>query len=644
MSLSKLEAVDVIYDDKEDGQVIDPSEWNNNFYVLESKANSNKDKVNAMIDVLESVTDGSSGADAIGATSITGLTGVTVQGLLEALKAAIDLTYTKPSVDTLLSAKATNATVNELIKSVSLNETTGVITFTKQSGSTFTIDTLLEKIITNWEFDQTTQKITFTNKDGTTSQLDLSSFISNNEFSDSDQIDFTVTSGVVTATIKAGSITQSMLESTLLSTILGYKTAAATSATNAAASETNASTYATNANTSATSASTSATSASASATTATTKAGIATTKATEAAESATEAAESAALALQYKNAADTSKTTASTKAGEASTSASEALASKTAAATSATNAATSEANALTYKNAAESAKTAAETAKTNAVAAKTAAETAKTAAQTAKTAAETAETNAEASATAAANSAAQAQEIAGGDYATNSSLNTHTSNATVHITAAERTAWNAKAANTDLTAHTGNTTVHVTAAERTAWNAKQAPATTLSGYGITNAYTKTETDTKLGTKIDKVTGKSLSTNDYTTDDKTKVGNLPNNTNAELDGKGNTNTFFITDPTTLTIPVASWVTNTVSTEADELEAYPFMAFVPIPTNLTGNVAVSTTDGGEITPKFTQATDGIMAQPSYTAAGGVYILATEAYTEAITLAKVEIRRAL
>ena len=40
-------------------------------------------------------------------------------------------------------------------------------------------------------------------------------------------------------------------------------------------------------------------------------------------------------------------------------------------------------------------------------------------------------------------------------------------------------------------------------------------ATSLAGYGIVDAYTKTETDTLLGDKVDTVTGKGLSTNDYT---------------------------------------------------------------------------------------------------------------------------------
>ena len=49
--------------------------------------------------------------------------------------------------------------------------------------------------------------------------------------------------------------------------------------------------------------------------------------------------------------------------------------------------------------------------------------------------------------------------------------------------------------------------------------------TTISGYGITDAYTKTEINTSLATKVDKVLGKGLSTEDYTTAEKTKLSGI-----------------------------------------------------------------------------------------------------------------------
>lgn len=49
-----------------------------------------------------------------------------------------------------------------------------------------------------------------------------------------------------------------------------------------------------------------------------------------------------------------------------------------------------------------------------------------------------------------------------------------------------------------------------------------AKATTLEGYGITDAYTATAANTELDKKVDKEAGKQLSTNDYTTEDKNKL--------------------------------------------------------------------------------------------------------------------------
>ncbi len=60
-------------------------------------------------------------------------------------------------------------------------------------------------------------------------------------------------------------------------------------------------------------------------------------------------------------------------------------------------------------------------------------------------------------------------------------LATHTGDSTIHVTAANKTAWNAKADASALTAHTGDSTIHVTAANKTAWNNK-ADATTLTSH------------------------------------------------------------------------------------------------------------------------------------------------------------------
>jgi len=56
----------------------------------DSRANELKTILNTLIAVLEATTDNSSGADNLGATAISGLSGATVQSLLEALKTYID--------------------------------------------------------------------------------------------------------------------------------------------------------------------------------------------------------------------------------------------------------------------------------------------------------------------------------------------------------------------------------------------------------------------------------------------------------------------------------------------------------------------------------------------------------------------------
>lgn len=66
--------------------------------------------------------------------------------------------------------------------------------------------------------------------------------------------------------------------------------------------------------------------------------------------------------------------------------------------------------------------------------------------------------------------------------------------------------------------------------------------------------TKTELTEGLRTKVDKVTGKQLSTNDYTTTDKNKVANVPSNTTTELAKKA------VTINKTATLGT-SWTTET-----------------------------------------------------------------------------------
>ena len=66
-----------------------------------------------------------------------------------------------------------------------------------------------------------------------------------------------------------------------------------------------------------------------------------------------------------------------------------------------------------------------------------------------------------------------------------------------------------RASATDLTAHTSNTTIHVTASDKTNWNGKANKATTLAGYGITDAMTAEQITNAINDAIGSVTGISF---------------------------------------------------------------------------------------------------------------------------------------
>ena len=91
--------------------------------------------------------------------------------------------------------KATIQQISGLIRNVTVDDATGIMTLTKYNGSTIQIQTTLNKIAVNFVYDYSTQTLILTMNDGTTANIDLSSLIQNNEFDDTDTIDFTVGAG-----------------------------------------------------------------------------------------------------------------------------------------------------------------------------------------------------------------------------------------------------------------------------------------------------------------------------------------------------------------------------------------------------------------------------------------------------------------
>lgn len=118
------------------------------------------------------------------------------------------------------TAKLDKSIANTMIKDLDVDETTGIFTITYLNGTEKKVDTGLEKIATNFSYNRDTQKLVLTLTDGTEQEVDLSSLISQYEFTDSDYITFEVgNDGKVKATIKSGSITEDMLQPNFLADV-----------------------------------------------------------------------------------------------------------------------------------------------------------------------------------------------------------------------------------------------------------------------------------------------------------------------------------------------------------------------------------------------------------------------------------------
>lgn len=116
--------------------------------------------------------------------------------------------------------KADVTVVDNLVKSFTVDDQTGVITIEKQNGSTVTLQTTLNKIAINFGYDYQTQELLLTLNDGTVARIDLSALIQNNEFADSSTIGLSVSSlGIVTARIIDHSIGDDQLRTDYLADI-----------------------------------------------------------------------------------------------------------------------------------------------------------------------------------------------------------------------------------------------------------------------------------------------------------------------------------------------------------------------------------------------------------------------------------------
>lgn len=106
-----------------------------------------------------------------------------------------------------------------------------------------------------------------------------------------------------------------------------------------------------------------------------------------------------------------------------------------------------------------------------------------------------------------------------------------------------------------LDSESGYTVYTAGAASSVPWSGVTTKPTSVSGYGITDTYTKTEEDNLLNSKVDKVSGKGLSTEDYTTNDKNKLDSIEANAEVNVqsdwsESDSSSDAFIKNKPTTL----------------------------------------------------------------------------------------------
>ena len=118
------------------------------------------------------------------------------------------------------TAKMDKITAATMVKDIAYDETDGSFTVTYLDGSSYTLDTKLEKLAVNFAYDPAAEQLVILLEDGTTQNVDLSSLVTEHEFQDTDTIGFSVDdTGGIRAQVRDGSITEAKLRPDYLSDI-----------------------------------------------------------------------------------------------------------------------------------------------------------------------------------------------------------------------------------------------------------------------------------------------------------------------------------------------------------------------------------------------------------------------------------------
>lgn len=134
------------------------------------------------------------------------------------------------------TTKANQTDMLLAIQSVTLDDETGIFTFTRFNNTTFQIDTDLEKVVTNFDYDDDPQSAHYQSlvlylEDGSVKYVDMSALVTEYDFVTSDTIQPQINNGRVRMNVINGSITGEKLQPNYLADITTQAQAAAQSAT-----------------------------------------------------------------------------------------------------------------------------------------------------------------------------------------------------------------------------------------------------------------------------------------------------------------------------------------------------------------------------------------------------------------------------
>lgn len=300
-----IEIIQKLDDEPNDVQGLTPEELKKRF---DQAAIWLKEYINGTLIPAITGDGGTGGASNIGA-AVDDFPGETVQEVLDAFNDALTDRYTKSETNSYVGQETEN-----LVETVHVDLTTGVITVTKKDGSKETFDTALEKVPATMALvdEQGGTYLVITNVDGSQTKTDVSKLIDTYTFQNSAEVAFSVDGSgnnkTVTASIRPASIGPDRFTLEVTQKLEQYNATSKANADAAAASAQAAKASETNAKGSETAASGSASQSAQSAGAASGSASQAAQSAGAAAASAESAQSNAAQALASKNTAAGSAT------------------------------------------------------------------------------------------------------------------------------------------------------------------------------------------------------------------------------------------------------------------------------------------------------------------------------------------------